>query len=213
MMRTLWLGAAMVSALVWAGAAWAADAPGPSSAAASSNASLSTAASGNVVISGNPQAEACQEAAKFGDFNGVGIDECSLALGRALMSNHDLAATYVDRGAIYMQHHQYGPAKADFDSALKLDPTIANAYVDRGGALIAMKRYADSIADIDRGLALGPEQPEKAYYNRAIDDENLGDLKTAYADYQKASQLKPDWAAPKTELARFTARAQSSTGP
>ena len=85
MIRTLWLGAASL-ALVWAGAAKAADTPPASasatqaSAAANSNASLSTAASGNVIVTGNPQAEGCQEAAKFGDFNGVGIDECTLAL-------------------------------------------------------------------------------------------------------------------------------------
>ena len=29
------------------------------------------------------------------------------------------------------------------------------------------------------------------------------DLKSAYADYQKALQLKPDWAMAKAELSRF----------
>jgi tetratricopeptide (TPR) repeat protein len=170
--------------------------------------SLSTAASGDIILGGNPQAMACQEAAKFGDFNGTGIDMCSLALGAPLLSQHDLAATYTDRGAIYMQHKQFALAKADFDSALKIDPTIANAYVDRGGALIALKKYADAIADIDHGLSLGPDQPEKAYYNRAIADEGLKDLKSAYEDYTKASQIKPDWAAPKAELARFNVKAE-----
>jgi len=167
---------------------------------------LSTPASGEVILSGNPQAQACQEAAKFGDFNNTGIEECTLALGSPLMSDHDLAATYTDRGAIRMQHKQYALAIADFDAALKRDPNIANAYVDRGGALIALKRYAEAVADIDHGLSLNPDQPEKAYYNRAIADERLKDLKSAYDDYLKASQLKPDWAPPKAELARFNVR-------
>jgi tetratricopeptide (TPR) repeat protein len=218
MTRTAWLGAAALAlgvvGFTATGAARAADAtappaatsqPAPSSAAATAS-SMSTPASGDLIINGNPQATACQEAAKFGDFNNTGIDECTLALASPLLSSHDLAATYTDRGAIHMQHRQFAPAIADFDAALKLDANIANAYVDRGGALIAMKRYADAIADIDRGLALNPDQPEKAYYNRAIADEGLKDLKSAYADYQKASALKPDWAAPKAELTRFNVR-------
>ena len=37
----------------------------------------------------------------------------------------------------------------------------------------------------------------------ALAEERLDDLKAAYADYQKAVELKPDWAIAKTELARF----------
>jgi tetratricopeptide (TPR) repeat protein len=165
---------------------------------------LSTPGSGDLIISGDPHAMACQQAAKIGDFKGAGVDECTQALGSPLLHQHDLAATYTDRGAIYMQHRQYEQAKADFDAALKLEPAIANTYIDRGGTLIALKRYAEAIADIDHGLSLGPDQPEKAYFNRAIADEHLKDLKAAYEDYLKASQLNPDWAAPKAELARFS---------
>jgi tetratricopeptide (TPR) repeat protein len=200
MIRTLWIGALAASMLglsiqMLAGSAWSADTvsapPSSTTPTIASAPSLSTAASGDVVLSGNPRAQACENASKFGDFSGTGIDECTLALGSPLMSDHDMAATYVDRGAVYMQHKQYVLAKADFDAALKLDPNIANAYVDRGGTLIAEKHYADAIADIDRGLALGPDQPERAYFNRA--------------DYLKASQLNPNWAPAKAELARFNA--------
>jgi len=159
--------------------------------------------SGDLVVSGDPHALACQQAAQFGDAKGGGPDECTQALASPQLHEHDLAATYTDRGAIYMQHRQYEQAKADFDAALKLEPAIANIYIDRGGTLIALKRYAEAIADIDHGLALGPDQPEKAYFNRAIADEHLKDLKAAYQDYLKASQLNPNWAAPKEELARF----------
>jgi tetratricopeptide (TPR) repeat protein len=107
-----------------------------------------------------------------------------------------------------MQHRKFDLAMADFDTALKTDPNIANTYIDRGGALIALKRYAEAIADIDHGLSLNPDQPEKAYFNRAIADEHLKDLKAAYQDYLKASQLNPNWAAPKTELARFSQPAE-----
>lgn len=209
---TAWVGAAAlalsVAVLASSGASLAAEtAPAPITpppgTAAQPNASLSTAASGDVLLSGDPHAQACQEAAKFGDFNGTGLDMCSLALAVSLLSNHDRAATLTDRGAIRMQHKQFALAKTDFDAALALDPNLANAYADRGGALIAEKRYADAIADIDHGLALNPDEPWKVWFNRGIADEGLKDLKAALADYQKALDLKPDFAPAKAEIARF----------
>lgn len=161
---------------------------------------LSTPGSGDVIIT-NPQALACQDAAKIGDFHGDGVNQCTLALGATPLSQQDTAAVYTDRGAIYLQHKQYAQAKADFDAALQLVPTTADAYVNRGAALLGMKQYADAIVDIDRGLELGPDQPEKAYFNRAIADEHLKDLKAAYQDFLRASQLNPGWPAPRAELA------------
>ena len=53
-----------------------------------------------------------------------------------------------------------------------------------------------------------PTEPEKAYYNRGVAEERLGDVRSAYFDYRTASQLKPDWSLPKIELARFTVTPQ-----
>lgn len=208
MARTLWVGAACgLVALVSAGSAFAADTIKPvgSSTGASSEAadSMSTAASGNVGVTVSPRVAACEMASKFGDFNGVGIDECTIALRNPLMSAHDQASVYNDRGAIYMQHKMFKEAMADLNTAIQLDPNLANAYINRGGTMIALKRYSDALTDIDHGLSLNPDLPEKAYFNRGIADENLKNESAAYADYLKASQLKPDWAAAKNELARF----------
>lgn len=181
---------------------------GPASAAPAPShiigSTLSTPASGDLIISGDPHALACQDAAKIGDFRGNGIAECTQALAAPLLHEHDLAATFTDRGAVRLQHRQYALALADFDSALKADANLANTYVDRGGALIGLKRYAEALTDLDHGIALGPDQPEKAYFNRAIAHEKLKDLNAAYQDYQKASQLNPNWAAPRAELSRFS---------
>ncbi len=76
-----------------------------------------------------------------------------------------------------------------------------------GAALIGQGRFAEGVAEIDKGLALNPTEPEKAYFNRAVAEERLGDLKSAYNDYRKAQELKPDWPLPQTELARFRVRA------
>lgn len=150
------------------------------------------------------QAQACYKAAKFGDSRGTGIGDCTEAMFGLAKSDPDLAGTLVNRGVLYLMRGDYRLGQADFDQALTLNPRLGEAYVNRGAALIGLKRYAEGVADIDRGLPLGPDEPEKAYYNRALADEALDDMKAAYFDYLKASQLKPDWAAPKHELTRFT---------
>ena len=188
MTRTAWAGAAAASilglaALLTAGQARAA-----------------------VTVFANDSAKACYMAAKYGDPAQNGLDDCNTAITGAPMSDHDLAGTYVNRGVVYMVHGEYRPAQSDFEAALKLDDSLGEAYVNHGAALIAQRRYAEGIADIDRGLPLAPEEPEKAYYNRALADEALDNIKAAYLDYLKAVQLKPTWAPPQAELARFTVR-------
>ena len=46
-------------------------------------------------------------------------------------------------------------------------------------------------------------RPELAHYGRAIANEALGNARQAYRDYRRAAELDPDWAEPRTELARF----------
>ncbi len=77
-------------------------------------------------------------------------------------------------------------------------------------AQIAERRFAEGKADIDQGLTLGTEEPQKAYYNRGLADDYLDDEKSAYFDYLKASQLDPQWYAPKKELLRFTVSADGA---
>jgi Tfp pilus assembly protein PilF len=51
---------------------------------------------------------------------------------------------------------------------------------------------------------MGAAEPQDAHFNRAIAYEALGDLRAAYEDYKAALAIKPDWALPQRELARFT---------
>jgi len=158
-----------------------------------------------VTIYGGPgPADDCYKAAKFGGPSDAGIDSCTRAIDAEVMTDHDLAGTYVNRGVIYMAIASFVSAQHDFEQAMKLDPKMGEAIVNHGGALIAQKKYADGIAEISRGLAFNPSEPEKAYFNRALAYESLDDLKAAYYDYSKAAELKPNWDEPRAELARFT---------
>lgn len=200
----------VLSALAWGGCVQAADPP-PKAAAAQAAAPTARAdapvaeTGASIFVTGNPMAQACENAAQFGDVNKAGIDACTLLLQTPSLSDSDRVATYIDRGGIYMQHKRFAEAQADFEEVIKIRPDLGNAYINRGAALIGQKRYAEGIAEIDKGFPLNPDQPEKAYFNRAIADEAMGDRKAAAVDYQKALTLQPKWTAPKAELQRLAA--------
>jgi tetratricopeptide (TPR) repeat protein len=181
-MRAVLVGAAM-AALVCAGSAKAAT-----------------------TVLGNGLAHICSESAKAGSDDPRAVDVCSMAIESESLTRRDLAGTYVNRGVLKMRRKGFLDAHGDFNIAIKLAPTMGEAFVNRGGALLGERRYAEALADIDRGLGLNPEEPEKAYYNRALVHEAMDDITSAYFDYQRAVALKPDWDPPQHELLRFSVK-------
>jgi tetratricopeptide (TPR) repeat protein len=164
-------------------------------------------ASASTTVIGNGFAASCSQSAKAVSLNRPPATEaihvCDLAIDTEVLTTHDLAASYVNRGVLYLSMADYVAARRDFDKAVATEPGLGEAYVNRGAALIGMGREREGITEINKGIELGAAELEKAYFNRALAEERLDDLKSAYADYQKALELKPDWAMAKAELARF----------
>lgn len=164
----------------------------------------STAAQASVTVIGGGLARDCSLAA----FNGESATRyeslCTQALDTEMLSPKDRAGTYVNRGVFRLRRAEFAKANGDFNRAVELKPDLGEAYVNRGAAAVGAKRYADGLADLNKAIALGVDEPEKAYYNRALAYEGLDDLKAAYFDYQKAVELSPTWEAPKRELVRFS---------
>jgi tetratricopeptide (TPR) repeat protein len=157
-----------------------------------------------VTVIGGGLAEACSKAALSGLADQKFEAICTQSLESEFMGPRDRAGTYVNRGVLKLRRGAYEAAAKDFDVAVNIKPDLGEIYVNRGAAEIGMRRYSQGLSDINKALALGVEEPEKAYYNRALAEEGLDDLKAAYFDYQKALELKPDWAPPKVQLSRFT---------
>lgn len=157
-----------------------------------------------VTVLGGGLAEECSRAAVAGESDQKFDEVCTLALETEVMNARDRAGTYINRGVLRLRRAAYAAAERDFDMAVRAKDDLGEAYVNRGAAYIGQKRYAESLAEINKGLELGIEEPEKAYYNRALAYEGLEDAKSAYFDYQKALEIAPDWAAPKEQLTRFT---------
>jgi len=161
----------------------------------------SASAAVSVLGGGNPQM--CSSAALAGDSTDADLAACTSAL-LELTTARDVAGTHVNRGVLLLRRKDFNGARADFEAAEKIDPTMGEAVVNRGASFIAERRYLEGLTEIDRGLKLNPEEPEKAYYNRALANEGLDDMKGAYLDYMKALELAPNWDAPRKELSRFT---------
>jgi len=183
-----------------------------------------------VMIFGGTLAKSCFLAAKNvadGLFvPPTAIEECTLAIAGEPLQSHDLAGTYTNRGILYLGRAAYADARRDFDMAVKMMPDLAEAYINRGATSVALgeaarergsntaaaRSFKQAIEDLDRGLAFFPDQPEKAYFNRAIAHEGLHDLKNAFLDYTTASQLKPDWEEPQKQLVRFQVTRPTGNG-
>lgn len=163
-------------------------------------------AGASTLIIGGGAAKDCATAALDGRSDETSVTTCTLALKTETLSFRDRARTYVNRGVLQMRRRDFDGAVRDFDEASRIDPALGEAFVNRGAAYVGSERYGEGLAQIDQGLALGVKDPEKAYYNRAIANENLGDVTAAYRDYTKAAELDPDWDAPKHELTRFSVK-------
>jgi tetratricopeptide (TPR) repeat protein len=159
-----------------------------------------------VAITGGEMTNLCTAAAKSGQRRREAIHVCTVAIEHEVVLGRNLAGVYVNRGVLQLRERDYLNARKDFDTALSIDPTLGEAWVDCGAGNIAQRRWGDGVTDIDHGLSLGSQEPEKAYFNRAIAREHLDDIKGAYLDYGKAAELAPTWDAPKEELKRFTVR-------
>lgn len=154
------------------------------------------------VFSSSGVAKLCYDGAESGNDPGAYVFYCDQALNTSL-TPHDRAATFINRGVLRLALNEVNFALTDFDSGLAIDSSIGEGYIDRGASLIQKHQFAEAIRDIDKGIALGARRPGLAYYDRAIADEQLGDLPAAYKDYQQALVLQPDFTMASDELKRF----------
>jgi tetratricopeptide (TPR) repeat protein len=162
------------------------------------------AAGASILVLGGGAAKDCSKAAIEGRNDQKSVLACTTALETENLNFRDRARTHVNRGVLQMRRRDFPTARADFDAAARIDPELGEAWVNRGATYVGEERYTEGLTEIDKGLALGVKDPQKAWFNRAMANEGLGDLKAAYRDYVKAAELDPEWDAPKKELARFS---------
>lgn len=165
----------------------------------------SALAQGAVTVIGGGLAQACFEAAETGDVAPQqAIQKCDLAIMQESLKRRDKAATYTNRGILYMRIGNNTKALWDYQRSLEMMPTLKEAKVNLGAALYNLKRYPEALVALNEGVGTTSEEARViGYYNRGLTHEKLGDLQSAYEDFRRALEMRPDFKLATQQLERF----------
>ncbi|HET9427551.1 MAG TPA: tetratricopeptide repeat protein [Allosphingosinicella sp.] len=165
---------------------------------------ISVPAAASVISMGSTSASLCyQRADSPVDPSFSDLRICDTALNEEGLTQRDRVATHVNRGILRLRRSQLDLAIADFDRAIALDPDQPEAYLNKGAAMIRQRNPGAALGLFTMAIERRTSRPELAHFGRAIANEALGNARQAYRDYQRASELDPDWADPRSELTRF----------
>jgi tetratricopeptide (TPR) repeat protein len=162
-------------------------------------------ASAAVLTVGGSFAEGCYHLAQSRAGTVDALATCDRAFTQVL-SRDDEFATYVNRGIVKMHRGEFTGAQADFDKAAGMIPTRGEPWLNLGVLQIKQGNSRAAIPMFDKALTLGTDSPQIAYYARGLAHEDVGDLRSAYADLRRANELSPRWREPARELARYQVR-------
>jgi len=173
-----------------------------------SAAALTTAlpASAGIMTIGGSYAEGCFKAAEQHSRTLESLNTCDRAFTEEALSRDDELATYVNRGVLRMLRDDYARAHTAFTTAMAMNPNRSEPYMNLAILQLRNGKSAEAVPLFSKAIELGTELPEVAYYGRALANEDVGDVRAAYADLQRATSLKPRWDAPARDLARYQVR-------
>jgi tetratricopeptide (TPR) repeat protein len=164
-------------------------------------------AAAGVVVVGDSPARLCYEAAEADMPPSQGqLENCNTALEGTSLTAYDTVATHVNRGILLLRRGNVDASIRDFDHAISLDPDQPEAYLNKGAALVRAGQPQAALPLFSVALEKNTQKPAIAYLGRGFAHEDLGDIRSAYLDYQRANQADPKWNIPVEELSRFSIR-------
>lgn len=165
-----------------------------------------TPAFGAVTVFGGGIARDCYEAVEFETLPNLdAVNLCTLALEQEQLTRRNRAATFVNRGILYMRRGDNGNALEDYERSLQLLPDLLEAKVNLGAALYGLQRYDEAMTALNDGVgAENRDARATAYYNRALVHERRGDVQAAYDDFRQALAIVPEFEQAAKQLTRFT---------
>lgn len=172
-------------------------------------AGVSTPAISAVIAVGTEPARSCYEAAESPKLPSADqMKQCDLALTEGALDSYEVVATYVNRGLLHVRRGQVGKGIADFDRAMALDANEPEAYLNKAAALVRIGKPQAALPLFSMALDKNTRRPAIAYYGRGMAYEEMGNVRSAYLDYRRASRADPKWAPPRRELSRFQVRSR-----
>jgi hypothetical protein len=119
-------------------------------------------------------------------------------------SNKVRVSLLVGRASSHALKKEMNAAFADYDQALRLDPSCVAALVRRARAWEDSRDYSKSIADLDRAVQLQPKDTD-LYFRLARVHFLTGNLQETLDSYEAISRLEPDNAVAHCEASRVHA--------
>ena len=165
-------------------------------------------ASAQVRAYGGSFAEGCYKASAAPLATLDAVTTCDRALQRETLSLDDQFAVYVDRGIVKMARDNFVDAQADFGAAVAMSPRRPEGWLNMAILRLRQGNGAAALPLFDKAIQLGTDVPEVAYYGRGLAYEDVGNIPAAYADLRHAAMLRPGWAEPTRDLARYRVRNQ-----
>jgi lipoprotein NlpI len=147
----------------------------------------------SIITFGSTDAELCYNAAGIAAIADGSLDHCNRALEARTLSKKDRVATLVNRGILFNHRGEYTAAIADFEAALELDPDHSAAHVNRGNAYFFTEQFDLAIEDYSTSLQMNSQNPYLAHFNRGLANEAKREEKLAFADFVRATELRPGW--------------------
>ena len=128
-------------------------------------------------------------------FNKGDLDGALADFDEAVRLDPNLAAAYMNRGAVYAAKNEYDKSIEDSTKAIDLKPSktddLATAYSNRGAAYIGKGEFDKAIADADEALKIKSDYA-KPYFVRGFAYYNKDDNEKALADLKKVVELAKD---------------------
>jgi tetratricopeptide (TPR) repeat protein len=104
-----------------------------------------------------------------------------------------LCVGHMNRGNIFLAEKKLDEALAEYDEAVRADPSNAGAFIDRGLCRSDRDDIIGAYADYNTAISINSQFAE-AYYNRGHEHWRHGEYEAALPDAATAIGLKPDFA-------------------
>ena len=118
------------------------------------------------------------------------IAACTALIETQVENPQALAIAYNNRGSARSTKGDYELAIADYDSSIKLNPTLSNAFNNRGLAYKKKGASDQAIADFTKAISLSPDDAGPLA-NRGQAYENKRDYELALKDFNDAIRIQP----------------------
>jgi tetratricopeptide (TPR) repeat protein len=148
-------------------------------------------------------AAAVEAASRSGSVTEAATHSCQQALGWAHFVPDELGPVLSNNGVLHLIRGDYQAAIADFNAALRAGAEASSTLNDRGLAEAGLRNYQAAVDSYGQALAKATGNQERIYFNRAMAEEDIGNVKAAYLDYRKAAELAPNWPKAAAALSRF----------